>query len=86
MPKERKAVIAHYTPARTPRDEDDAAGIRDAETSLVEHDELTTLLNDDWRVMSVAPLGGAGNGRLGFASLVVLEREEQKTVGGFTAG
>ena len=82
MPAERKALVAHYTPPYAPRDED-APAARDAETSLAEHAELTALLNDGWRLDSVSPLGGAGNGRLGFAALVILHREDEKTVGGF---
>lgn len=84
MPTDRKALVVHYTPARAARDESEGApGAQDAETSLTEHAELTALLNDGWRLDSVSPLGGAGNGRLGFAALVILHHEAEKTVGGF---
>ena len=82
MPTDRKALVVHYAPARPARD-DDAPADRPAETGLTEHAELTALLNDGWRLDSVSPLGGAGNGRLGFAALAVLRREDEKTVGGF---
>lgn len=82
MPTDRKALVVHYAPARAPRDED-APTQHPAETSLTEHAELTALLNDGWHLDSVSPLGGAGNGRLGFAALVILRHEAEKTVGGF---
>jgi hypothetical protein len=48
--------------------------------------ELTHLLNDGWRMMSSTAMGGVGgyDGPVQFAALVILEREEKKTVGGFT--
>ena len=82
MPTDRKALVVHYTPARPPRDGDSSAA-QAAELALVEHAELTELLNDGWRLDSVSPFGGAGNGRLGFAALVVLRHETERTVGGF---
>ena len=83
MPTDRRALVVHYAPARPARDDGDAPAECPAETSLVEHAELTALLNDGWRLDSVSPLGGAGNGRLGFAALVVLRHDAEKTVGGF---
>lgn len=49
-------------------------------------DDLTRHLNDGWRIMSTTAMGGVGgyNGPVQFAALVILEREEKKTVGGFT--
>ncbi|HIG74827.1 MAG TPA: hypothetical protein EYQ24_09720 [Bacteroidetes bacterium] len=49
--------------------------------------ELTRHLNDGWRIVSTSAMGGVGmyDGPAQFAALVVLEREEKKTVGGFTA-
>ena len=48
--------------------------------------ELARLLNDGWRLVSTSAMGGVGgyDGPAQFAALVVLEREEKKTVGGFT--
>ena len=69
MPKEHKAIIVHYEPG-----------------SGNATDELNALLNDDWSIVSTAAMGGAGSEALPgihFAALVVLEREEKKTVGGF---
>ncbi|MCH8030916.1 MAG: hypothetical protein IIB09_03750 [Bacteroidetes bacterium] len=69
MSKEHKAIIVHYEPGS-----DGAA------------DELNALLSDDWSIVSTAAMGGAGNDALPgahFAALVILEREEKKTVGGF---
>ena len=47
--------------------------------------ELTRLLNSGWRLSSTSAMGGVGgyDGPVRFASLVVLEREDSKTVGGF---
>lgn len=71
MAKERKALIVHYTP--------------DADSQTLA--ELNELLNDDWRLMSTTAMGGAGAASSSqFAALVILEREEKKTVGGFTQG
>ena len=71
MATERKALVVLYTPGGDPE-------------SLV---ELNALLNDDWRLMSSSAMGGAGGGQdPQFASLVILEREQKRTVGGFTAG
>ena len=69
MSKEHKAIIVHYEPGS------------DGAT-----DELNALLNDDWSIVSTAAMGGAGSEGLPgthFAALIVLEREEKKTVGGF---
>ena len=48
--------------------------------------ELTRHLNEGWRIVSTSAMGGVGgyDGPVQFAALVVLEREEKKTVGGFT--
>ncbi len=48
-------------------------------------DELTRHLNEGWRLVSTTAMGGVGgyNGPAQFAALVILEREETKTVGGF---
>ncbi|GAB5537731.1 MAG: hypothetical protein Rubg2KO_39800 [Rubricoccaceae bacterium] len=71
MAKERKAIVVHYMP--------------DAESPTLT--ELNELLNDGWRLMSTTAMGGAGTASSSqFAALIILEREEQKTVGGFTAG
>ena len=50
--------------------------------------DLTRHLNEGWRLVSSTSMGGVGgyDGPVQFAALVVLEREEKKTVGGFTAG
>lgn len=71
MPKERKAIVVHYEPG-----EDGAT------------DELNALLTDDWTVLSIAAMGGAGSEAMPgthFAALVVLEREDRRTVGGFSS-
>ena len=72
MPTERKALVVHYAPGH------------DAETV----DALTDHLNDGWRLLSTAAMGGTGGAAspAQFACLVVLEREDEKTVGGFRAG
>ncbi len=69
MPKERKAIIVHYEPG-----------------SEKATDELNTLLNDEWTIVTTEAMGGAGGesqNETHFAALVVLEREEKRTVGGF---
>ena len=69
MPKELKAIVVHYEPG-----------------SGNATDELNALLNDDWTIVNTAAMGGAGSEALPgahFAALIVLEREEKKTVGGF---
>ena len=72
MPAERKALVVHYAPGH-PADSVDA---------------LTALLNDDWRILSSTAMGGTGGATAPaqFAALVVLERDQKKTVGGFSAG
>ena len=68
MSKERKALVVLYS--------------SDGESASL--DELNTLLNDDWRLMSTSAMGGAGTASSSqFAALVILEREGKKTVGGF---
>ena len=74
MAKERKALVVHYDPAA--RGADPAA-------------DLNAHLADEWTVVTATAMGGAAVGpgvtgpELHFAALVVLEREEKKTVGGF---
>ena len=72
MPTEKKALVVHYTPG--------------AESETVA--ALTDHLNDGWRLVSTSAMGGAGGGAdaAQFAALVVVEREDRKTVGGFSAG
>jgi hypothetical protein len=72
MAKERKALVVHYAPGHD----------GDSVDALTEH------LNADWRIISSTAMGGAGGATAPaqFAALVVLEREETKTVGGFSAG
>lgn len=71
MAIERKALVVHFAPGH-PAESVDA---------LTEH------LNDDWRLVSTTAMGGTGGaaGTAQFAALVVLEREDKKTVGGFSA-
>jgi hypothetical protein len=76
MAKERTALIVHYDP-----------NARGADALA----ELNAHLADDWTVVTTTAMGGAavGPGVVGpevhFAALVVLEREEKRTVGGFHA-
>ncbi|MEM1055478.1 MAG: hypothetical protein AAGI52_08115 [Bacteroidota bacterium] len=67
----KKALVVHYRP--------------DGQEGTVS--ELTRHLNDGWRIVQTSAMGGVGryDGPAQFAALVVLEREEKKTVGGFTA-
>ncbi len=71
MPAERKALVVHYAPGHPGE-------------SL---DELTALLNDDWRILTSTAMGGTGGATTPaqFAALVVLERDQKKTVGGFSS-
>ena len=71
MAKEHKVLVVHYAPGH-PSEAVDA---------------LTQHLNDDWRIVSTSAMGGAGGATapVQFAALVVLQREEKKTVGGFAA-
>ena len=48
---------------------------------------LTEHLNDGWRLMSSTAMGGVGgyDGPVRFAALVVLERDDTTTVGGFSS-
>ena len=48
-------------------------------------DALTDLLNDGWRLVTTTAMGGTGGATAPaqFAALVVLEREETKSVAGF---
>ncbi len=72
MPAERKALVVHYAPGHPPESVD----------------ELTDLLNDEWRILSTSAMGGTGGATAPaqFAALVVLERDQKKTVGGFSGG
>ena len=72
MANERKALVVHYAPGH------------EAETV----GELTDHLNDGWRIVSSTGMGGTGGAASSaqFACLVVLEREDTKTVGGFSTG
>ena len=72
MAKERKALVVHYAPGH-PAESVDA---------------LTEYLNTDWRIVSTTAMGGTGGATAPaqFAALVVLEREDTKTVGGFSTG
>ena len=69
MATERIVHIVHVTPGES---SDSVAA-------------LTQKLNDGWRLVTSAPMGGAGgaNEPAQFASMVILEREDKKTVGGF---
>ncbi len=69
MPKERKAIVVHYEPG-----EPGAT------------DELNALLAEDWTVTGIAAMGGAGSEAIPgthFAALVILEREDKRSVRGF---
>ena len=72
MSTDRKALVVHYAPGH----------------DLESVDALTALLNDGWRIVSTAAMGGTGGATAPaqFACLVVVEREDKKTVGGFSAG
>lgn len=70
MAKERRALLIYH-----------AAG-SDAAESVA---PLNALLAEGWRLVTATAMGGAGSAEAGahFAALVVLEREEEKTVSGF---
>lgn len=72
MAKQHKVLVVHYAPGHP------------AEAV----DELAALLDDDWRIVSMTGMGGTGGATAPaqFAGLVVLQREDKKTVGGFSAG
>ena len=61
--------------------------IESTKSALSKFERLTAHLNDDWRIVSSTAMGGTGGATAPaqFAALVVLEREETKTVGGFSA-
>lgn len=69
MAKQHKTLVVHYAPGH-PSESADA---------------LTAHLDDGWRLASATAMGGAGGATAPpqFAALVVLEREEERTVGGF---
>lgn len=69
MAKEHKTVVVHFAPGHP------------SESA----DTLTELLDDGWRLVSTAAMGGTGGATAPpqFAALVILEREEKRTVGGF---
>lgn len=75
--KERKALVVHYDP--TTRDNDPVA-------------DLNQHLADGWTLVGTSAMGGAAVGpgvtgpEVHFAALIVLEREEERTVGGFHGG
>ncbi|HEX8299109.1 MAG TPA: hypothetical protein VF594_08105 [Rubricoccaceae bacterium] len=72
MAKEHKTLVVHHAPGH-PSESADA---------------LTALLDDGWRLASATAMGGTGGATAPpqFAALVILEREDKKTVGGFRAG
>ena len=72
MTTERKALVVTHAPGDAAQDTTGA---------------LTDLLNDGWRLLSTTAMGGAGgaDGPVRFAALVVVEREKETSVGGFTA-
>ncbi|HEX9952981.1 MAG TPA: hypothetical protein VGB53_14515 [Rubricoccaceae bacterium] len=72
MAKEHKTLVVHHAPGH-PSESADA---------------LTALLDDGWRLASATAMGGTGGATAPpqFAALVILEREEKRTVGGFSAG
>ena len=78
MAKEHKTLVVHAAPG------DPALGQPVASESA---DALTALLDDGWRLVSTTAMGGAGGATSPplFAALVILEREEKRTVGGFSA-
>ena len=71
MPTERKTLVVTHSPG-------------DAASDTV--DALTAKLNDGWRLLSTAAMGGAGgaDGPVQFACLAVLEREKETSVTGFS--
>ena len=72
MPEtQKKALVVTHTPGGDPSSVND----------------LTRLLNEGWRLVGTSAMGGVGgyDGPVRFAALVVLEREDKKTVGGFSA-
>ena len=72
MAKEHKTVVVHCAPGHP------------SESA----DELTEFLDDGWRLVSTPAMGGTGGATAPpqFAALVILEREEKRTVGGFGGG
>ena len=70
MAKEHKTLVIHYAPGH------------ESESAAA----LTDHLNDGWRIASSTAMGGAGGATAPpqFAALVVIERDEKKTVGGFS--
>ncbi len=70
MAKQHKTLVVHYAPGH-PSESADA---------LTEH------LDAGWRITSSTAMGGAGGATAPpqFAALVVLEREEERRVGGFS--
>ncbi len=71
MATERKALVVHYAPGH--------------DTDSL--DALTTHLNDGWRLISTAAMGGAGGATapVQFACLAVVEREKETSVTGFSS-
>lgn len=75
MATERKAVVVYHDPAE-----------KGEHASL---QELNRLLNDGWLPISATAMGGAGagsdatGGEMGYAALVILERQKDYSVSGF---
>ena len=76
MATERKAHVVYYEPGA------------DSSPSL---DELNKLMNDGWLPVQTAAMGGASTGidsdlapQSGFAALVILQREKDYAVSGFS--
>ena len=71
MAKQHKTLVVHHAPGHP------------AESA----DALTALLDDGWRIAATTAMGGTGGATAPpqFAALVVLEREDTKTVGGFAS-
>ena len=77
MAKEHRTLVVHVAPG--------PPGLGAPVTSE-SADALTALLDDGWRLASVTAMGGTGGATAPpqFAALVILEREEKRTVGGFS--
>ncbi len=69
MPDTHRALVVHYAPGHPSE-------------SLT---ELTALLDDGWRIVSTAAMGGTGGATAPaqFAALIVLHRNDDRPVTGF---
>jgi hypothetical protein len=69
MPDRHRALVVHYAPGHPSE-------------SLT---ELERLLDDGWRIASTAAMGGTGGATAPpqFAALILLRRDDEKTVSGF---